>query len=453
MRQGFGSGLVACPWLLLFLGAPEPARGTALYVPSEYATINAALDASSAGDSVLVAPGVYSDYEVRILQGGGPFTASSIAFLKGGVTLIGVGGRESTRIDLAGQGAGHAVPVLVWGDGSGTAVVQGFTIAGAPPENAGLWSRFVDAAVIQDCLFEGLDGGSRDAGGIYSLGADLDLGNCEFRMCRGTTEGAAVSHGEGDAMLTGCSFVSCEGSFVVLLDAIGVSPPFAAEVRECTFRDNRGLGAAIANYVTLTVEDCVFADNVSTGGSALIVSGGAGGIVEPGPYTVRRNLFARNQTTSGIGAFNWDAVSGTIEENTFVGTEGRALTLTYRPPKVVALRGNIFAGTTGAVAVDFVDLGAPSPSMVCNDFWGNVMGDTYGFSPGPTDLFVDPLFCGADTGDYTLARNSPCLPAQSGSCGQIGAFGEGCAEISVEPGTWGKTKAMYRQSHERRERR
>ena len=433
----------ACAWLLLLLVASR-AWCTALHVPSEYATINAALDASSAGDSVLVAPGVYSDYEVRVLQGGGPFTASSIAFLKGGVSLIGEGGRETTRIDLAGRGTGNAVPVMAYGVGPGPVLVQGFTITGAPDGNAGMWCRFMERMVVRDCRFEDLNPEFPEGASLSGESTALELYACEFVNCRSSSGAGAVLLVEGDATVEECRFTTCQAEVVMGLGALGVNPPFHAVVRRCEFRENLGLAAGISSYVSLTVEDCVFADNVSTGGSALIVSGGAGGIVEPGPYTVRRNLFASNQTTSGIGTFNWDAVSGTIAENTFVGTEGRALTLTYRPPKVVELRGNIFAGTTGAVAVDFVDLGAPSPSMVCNDFWGNVMGDTYGFSPGPTDLFVDPLFCGAGSGDYTLARNSPCLPAQSGSCGQIGAFGEGCAETSVEPGSWAKTKAMYR---------
>jgi hypothetical protein len=43
---------------------------------------------------------------------------------------------------------------------------------------------------------------------------------------------------------------------------------------------------------------------------------------------------------------------------------------------------------------------------------------------------------------------SPCLPENSGVCGLIGAFGEGCGVTSVEPSldarSWGSLKNLYR---------
>jgi hypothetical protein len=438
--------------LLLGFVAPD-VEGAALHVPADYATINAALDASSAGDSVLVAPGTYSDYEVRVLQGGGPFTASSVAFLKGGVSLIGEGGRDMTRIDLGGEGTGHAVPVLAYDSGPGTILVQGFTITGAPAGNAGLWSQYLDRMVVRGCSFQGLDGGSRDAGGIYSESVDLEVHDTEFRGCRSDgVEAAAIAHGGGHATLVGSLFSECEGSVIVAMAAGWVNPPLNGEVRACEFRDNIGPAAYLGGFVTLTVEDCVFVGNhTASGASALVVSGGPGGIVEPGPYYVRRNLFAGNSEVSGFGTVFWDRVGGVFEENTLADNGLRGLTLDTEAQHTVTIRRNVFAHTAGLMAVWFTSSGAPLPVSECNVFWDNPGGDTVGFPPGLTDLFVDPLFCGRDSGDYTLARNSPCLPPQSGPCGQIGAFGEGCSEISVDPESWAKTKAKYRDESGRRD--
>ena len=306
--------------------ASLPCTAATLRVPSEYSTINAALDASASGDTVLVAPGTYSDYETRILQGGGPFTASSVAFLKGGVSLIGEGGRDITRLDLAGQGEGRAVTVLAYGPGPGTILVQGFTITGSPAENAGLWSQYLDRMIVRDCRFEDLNGGSRDAGGIYSLSGELEVYGTEFRNCQAGTgtfeQVAAIQHGEGDARLEGCSFISCTGPGIVALSAAGVSPPFHAIVQGCEFRDNTGTAAAVGQFVTLTVEDCVFVGNAASAYAGLTVSGGGGGIVEPGPYIVRRNLFAQNTPR----CMHWDRVSGSVEANTFIDNGERALT-------------------------------------------------------------------------------------------------------------------------------
>ena len=60
---------------------------------------------------------------------------------------------------------------------------------------------------------------------------------------------------------------------------------------------------------------------------------------------------------------------------------------------------------------------------------------------------ADPLFCDAAAGDFTLSSQSPCLPGNhpdGADCGLIGAFGQGCGTVSVQPSSWGAIKEMYR---------
>ena len=54
-----------------------PVHAVTLRVPSEYGTINEGLSAAAFGDTVLVAPGTYTDFEVRNVPGAG--TRSSCA--------------------------------------------------------------------------------------------------------------------------------------------------------------------------------------------------------------------------------------------------------------------------------------------------------------------------------------------------------------------------------------
>ncbi|MFN8179273.1 MAG: right-handed parallel beta-helix repeat-containing protein [bacterium] len=417
------------------------------HVPSEYATINAALDASVSGDSVLVAPGTYSQYEVRVLHGGGPFTASSVAFLKAGVSLIGEGGRDVTRIDLAGQGVGCAVPVLAYGLGPGTILIQGFTVTGAPVGSTGMWSRFMDRMIIRACRLADLDGGTAQPGGLYSETVALEIYDTEFRNCRiegGPYRQAAILHAEGDAVLDGCLFADCAGPDIVWLDALGLDPAFGALVKNCEFRNNAGLGARLGEFVDLTVEDCRFVGNhPSANTSALVVFGGQG-VVEPGPYHVRRNLFADNESALGWGTIYWDRVSGVFEQNTLVGNGTNGLVMSYSDWQHVTLQNNIFSSTVGSTAVLFMASTSPVPVSACNDFWDNPGGNIAGYPPGVTDIFVDPQFCHRETGDYTLSSSSPCAPPQSGACGQIGALGEGCNGMAAEPQTWGRLKAAFR---------
>ena len=434
------------PILLICLCVPRADAAT-LRVPKDYPTINAGLGAAAPGDSVLVAAGTYSDYEVRVLHGGGPFTASSVAFLKAGVSLIAEAGRDATRIDLKGQGEGSAVPVMAYGLEPGTILVQGFTITGAPLGSTGMWSRFMDRMIIRSCRLEGLDGGTTHPGGLYSETVALEIHDTEFRDCRiegGPYREAAIHHVEGDVVLDGCLFADCVGPDIVDLDALGLSPPFNAAVTNCEFRNNIGLAARLEQFIDLTVEDCRFIGNHPVANTSALVVFCGQGVNEPMPYHIRRNLFAGNESALGWGTVYWDRASGVFEHNTLVGNGAHGLILSYMASQQVTVQNNIFARMLGGEAVVLGSPSSPAPVPSCNDFWENASGNIDGFSPGITDVFVDPQFCDRKAESYTLSLSSPCAPPQSGACDLIGAFGVGCHGLAVEPETWARIKTMFR---------
>jgi hypothetical protein len=60
------------------------------------------------------------------------------------------------------------------------------------------------------------------------------------------------------------------------------------------------------------------------------------------------------------------------------------------------------------------------------------------------NLFLFPLFCDPDSGDYTLSSGSPCMPDNNPWNTTIGALGQACGPISVESVSWGQLKSGYR---------
>ncbi|MCB1163582.1 hypothetical protein KDL67_12935, partial [bacterium] len=76
-------------------------------------------------------------------------------------------------------------------------------------------------------------------------------------------------------------------------------------------------------------------------------------------------------------------------------------------------------------------------SYTRNCVWANA-DDTLDGDLSET-LYVDPLFCGAGAGDYTLCADSACLPLI------IGALGQGCDACltATEDASWGRVKALY----------
>jgi hypothetical protein len=111
--------------------------GDVLSVPSPYGTIQAAIDAASAIDTVLVSPGTYNENIT----------------LKDGVTVMSTDGRATTTISAS---SGAVVSSVGLGD---LTVLDGFTIDGQGTAQYGLdsWTSFLR---INDCAFVNSNAGA-----------------------------------------------------------------------------------------------------------------------------------------------------------------------------------------------------------------------------------------------------------------------------------------------------
>jgi len=429
-------------------GANVGAPCATLRVPSEYRTINAGLDAAAPGDTVLVAPGTYSDFEIRTLVG----QSSACAFLKAGVVLKSEGGSSATSLDRQGvETSATDYTVVGWfADG---AVMEGFRITGNPPE--------VEAVLVQglpptppmvtfrDCRFEGLV--SEGMGALRARYSSAALYDCQFVDCHGDAS-ATVRQSEAHMIVENCVFENCSPT---ALRCEGDS--FVAEtlvVRNSIFRNNSSTlsgGAIIASYYDggAVIEGCLFEGNQA------YLSGGAIVAYAATSFVLRDNVFVNNRveghiyaTGGGMYLANGAGPLCVIERNTFYGCHqgyfdgGSAL---YGNGGGPTLRDNVFVLSTGAPAVSLTS--APVDEG-CNLFWNNLAGDAVGFTPDSTDVFADPQFCNAAVSDFTVSSISPCAPGNSPYCDQIGALGVGCGLVSIEPMSWGELKARFRGNAE-----
>jgi hypothetical protein len=198
---------------------------------------------------------------------------------------------------------------------------------------------------------------------------------------------------------------------------------------------------------TTTIEGCSFFDNAAPGR-------GGGVSLSRSSFAIVNCLFVRNSVTgNGLGG----AVSagppsggtGTIAGCTFHGntqqwtTNGGAAVFleTIAGAATYQFNSNVLSASAGTEAVEVYGGGTMVNS--CNVYWNNAAGDVQGFTLDPTDRIADPMFCDPTLDDYTLNEASPCLPANSPGCGQIGAFGQGCGAVSVEAMSWARIKALY----------
>jgi hypothetical protein len=70
--------------------------------------------------------------------------------------------------------------------------------------------------------------------------------------------------------------------------------------------------------------------------------------------------------------------------------------------------------------------------LTCCNLYGNTNGDWIGCIADQEgsngNISLDPLFCDAENGEFSLCSDSPCALDNNPGCGQIGALGTGCGD-------------------------
>ncbi len=140
-------------------------------------TIQAAFDAASAGDTIVLAPGVYTDAHTRSFTDwlGVNTTTTAIAFMKPGVSIVSSGGASTTTLDgevqhhgLIGTDLGsvdvRGITFLDCRPGGGSGGLGAFTGSGLMIQRS---STTVEENVFRRCV--ALGGGG--ASGLYVISA------------------------------------------------------------------------------------------------------------------------------------------------------------------------------------------------------------------------------------------------------------------------------------------
>ncbi|GJM45118.1 MAG: hypothetical protein DHS20C21_19600 [Gemmatimonadota bacterium] len=428
---------IAGLWLMRVLVAgvsAVTAQADALRVPEDYSSVLAAVDAAVSGDSVLVGPGTWSDLDTRtVLVCGGPFISTSAAFLKPGLTLIGVDGPTSTHLVGSVGGAGVTSFTLIAADVGDPIRVQGFSItSGEVGAAVGCASdlvfsdcHFVDcgeeaiamkqtAISLDDCLVSGNQGSGFASGAIAaSFSSDLTVRNTRFES---NPRGAVSANDPARILIEGCEFVDH-----LVRRPVTVQKCNNVMIRDSLFLRNRTTGTNISgaaiqlgSFSVGTIEFNTFAYD------SALASSGAAVHVSSSWATVRGNTFYRCYTP-GVGAAVYVTGTATVncQNNIVVECDGYAL-----------------SSSSGTVL----------PQSGCNILWNNT--EDYWQWPdevAATDIPADPLFCDSESLDFTVGSSSPALSENSPACGPIGAHPQGCGTVAIEPTTWGRLKSLYRE--------
>lgn len=458
--------LRALAFLLYTLAAPAAVSSRILHVTadgrSQYPTIQSALDASAPGDTVSLAPGIYT------------WTAQGSAGLnmlvgRPGVSIMGRGGFEDTIIDA--EYRGRALLCLNVGDmvianltirhGQASSVHLGEFFFGT---GAGIAADMDSRPVISRCLIEENRCDCIDSKGGAIVLVDGKVVDSIIRSNRGGFDsvGAGIAGLRTlvlercvirDHVVAGDNNSSGAGAWVKYGVIVG-----------CTFQANylTGIYSASGGGLTLlggTVSDCLFLDNTVN------VQRGAGSLETP----LGGGVFCRETTVTNCVFWNNHAIGGffpgfgaglagvgTVAQRvvgcTFVGndatTEAGPPPLQYPEVAGVWLTAGTVERCVFAENSGWCIAGGAQTSCCC--FWNNTPAGSTGRGMDAEGNFeADPEFCvtpGA-TPDARIRASSPCANGQhpeGADCGQIGAGVAGCAPTPVHPVTFGAFKRRFR---------
>jgi parallel beta-helix repeat protein len=267
------------PLLLTLCGAALASAAT-LTVPGDYGAIQPALDAASAGDTILVAPGTYRGADNRNLSFGGK-----------DLLLISSDGAEKTIIEC--DGAPHGI-AFNRGE-TRAALIEGFTIRGADNRDigGGLWltsgssptlracivadnhSDFYGGGIyissgrplIEDCVVRGnsVRGHTGRGGGIHCSAAEAEIRGCLIEENYAYQSGGGLFCWAASPTVTGC--IIRDNSSSIRGGGVYCKVDSAPLLENCIIRDNRssyGGGAYCYVNSTPTFSNCTIVGNRAT---------------------------------------------------------------------------------------------------------------------------------------------------------------------------------------------
>jgi len=249
-------------------------------VPSQYATIQLAINSCRDGDTVLVANGTYR----------GPWN-TNLDFLGKRITVRSENGAAACTIDC--QGSGRGAQFNSGEDNS--SIFQGFTVTGGSVTGSG--------------------------GGIFCSGSSPQILDCQFTSCAATSYGGGIAcESSSSPVVAGCAFISCAAANGGAVYISGGYPAFA----NCEIRGNTSTSYGAGFYVsgsTLALRNCLIAGNSAAGyyGGGMYCSGTV--------QLLNCTVAANSSSSSGKGIYQ---ASGTVNiENSIIYFNGTSASHEY----------------------------------------------------------------------------------------------------------------------------
>ena len=416
---------------------------TIINIPGDQNTIQAGINESNDGDTVLVSEGSYVE---NINFNGKKIVVGSLFITTQDTTYI-----LSTVID--GNNAGSVVTFDSEEDS--TSILVGFTV-----QNGN--GQFVPSH--ENVWYDGVFGG-----GIYCSSSSPILKNLII------INNILPYWGPNDGDRQGGGGIYCENGNNLLIEEVKIFNNFAHWWGGGIYLDNSNVkisqslimgnnvdddgGGIYCFRSKLTIDNTLINDNHTQGDGGGINVEGYINIGAAAELILNNVTIANNSASNGGGIFNQlhstlfientliynnlanfggglclgDYSNATLEKNTIFGNTA----LIYGGG--MAITSAISTDSIGVVNSIFWDNSSEAQSIMPFEIYNQyniplVLSNSnirYGWE-GEGNINTNPLFCQPDINNFHLAENSPCVgTGQNGA--NIGAFGIGCGDVILSP--------------------